>query len=132
LSQSLRSLSDTAAEAVFRPIARGDRKLWEPLWLGYQEFYERTASNELTEFAWKCLTATHEIGGFLALTPDGEALGLVHFFHHPSTGHRGGNCYLQDLFVIPTARGRRISRRLIAAVVEAAKGERSRGGLLAN
>jgi GNAT superfamily N-acetyltransferase len=57
----------------------------------------------------------------LALNENGEAIGLAHFFYHPSTSTSGGNCYLQDLFVIPAARGQRVGRRLIAAVAQAAK-----------
>jgi GNAT superfamily N-acetyltransferase len=61
------------------------------------------------------------VEGLLALDDKGEVLGLVQFFYHPSTNTIGGNCYLQDLFVTPAARGRRVGRRLIAAVVQAAK-----------
>ena len=36
----------------------------------------------------------------------------------------GGNCYVQDLFVAPTARKRGVGRQLIAAVVAAARERR--------
>jgi GNAT superfamily N-acetyltransferase len=64
---------------------------------------------------------THEVYGLVAVDDRGEALGLVQFLYHPSTNSIGGNCYLQDLFVASSARGRRVGRRLIAAVVQAAK-----------
>jgi GNAT superfamily N-acetyltransferase len=104
-----------------RRIAAADRTLWEPLWAGYHTFYDRTVSQEVTEFAWKRLATTGEIEGLLALSERGDALGLVHFFYHPSTSTLGGNCYSQDLFVVPASRGLRVGRRLIAAVVDAAK-----------
>jgi GNAT superfamily N-acetyltransferase len=108
------------AELVIRPIARGDRELWEPLWNGYLDFYQTTIPQEATELTWKRLTTTHEVEGLLAFSEERQALGLVHFFCHPSTFNIGSSCYLEDLFVIPAARGRRVGRRLIAAVVEAA------------
>jgi GNAT superfamily N-acetyltransferase len=111
-------------ELEIRAIKSADRNLWEPLWLGYLSFYEKTLPQEVTETTWKRLTAGRDIQGFLALRP-GEALGLVHFLLHPSTSNVGGNCYLQDLFVLPTARGKRVGRRLIAAVAQEARQKRA-------
>jgi GNAT superfamily N-acetyltransferase len=81
----------------------------------------RTIPQKTTEFTWKRLTTTREVEGLLALDDKGEALGLVQFFYHPSTSTIGGICYIQDLFVTPSARGRLVRRRLIAVVVLAAK-----------
>lgn len=105
------------SELIIRPIGINDREAWEPLWKGYLEFYEKIIPQETTEFTWKRLTTTRELEGLLALDDKGEAVGLVQFFYHPSTNSIGGNCYLQDLFVTPSARGQRVGRRLIAAVV---------------
>jgi len=104
------------SELVIRPISTGDRERWEPLWNGYLDFYEKTIPQEATKLTWQRLTTNGEIEGLLAVDEHGEALGLVHFLYHPSTSSVGGNCYLQDLFVIPSARGRRVGRRLIEAV----------------
>ena len=117
----IRSQPDSLTELEIRAITNADRKLWEPLWQGYLEFYEKTLAQEITEFTWKRLTTTHEIEGLLAFNPKGEAIGLVQFLYHASTANMGGNCYLQDLFVAPAARGRRVGRRLIAALVQAAR-----------
>jgi len=108
-------------DVVIRPIGVNDRESWEPLWKGYLDFYEKTVPQDTTEFTWKRLATTRELEGLLALDDKGAAVGLVQFFYHPSTNSIGGNCYLQDLFVTPSARGRRVGRRLIAAVVLAAK-----------
>jgi hypothetical protein len=37
-------------ELVIRAIADSDRELWEPLWKGYLDFYEKTIPQETTEF----------------------------------------------------------------------------------
>jgi GNAT superfamily N-acetyltransferase len=109
------------SELVIRPIGVNDRGDWEPLWKSYLDFYQETIPQDATEFTWKRLTTTHEVEGLLALDQNAAALGLAHFLYHPSTSTVGGNCYLQDLFVIPSARGQRVGRRLISAVVQAAK-----------
>lgn len=109
------------SDSVIRTINPADRAAWEPLWAGYLAFYERTLPRDITELTWKRLTSGDGIYGFLALDGSGAALGLVHFVFHPTTWSVGGNCYLEDLFVAPAARGQRIGRRLIAAVADAAK-----------
>jgi GNAT superfamily N-acetyltransferase len=102
-------------------MVAADRARWEPLWVGYHTFYDRTMRPEVTDFAWQRLTTSGELEGLLAIGDAGRALGLAHFFFHPSTSSLGGNCYLQDLFVVPESRGLRVGRRLIAALTEAAK-----------
>ena len=117
----VRHTRSPSSKLIIRAITSAHYKLWEPLWVGYLEFYEKTLSQEVTDFTWKRLSTTREIEGFLALNPEGDALGLVQFLYHSSSSNMGGNCYLQDLFVIPAARGQRVGRRLIAAVAQAAR-----------
>lgn len=47
---------------------------------------------------------------------DGEAVGLVHWIYHRSCWTTGDYCYLQDLFVQPSARGAGVARALIEYV----------------
>ncbi len=109
-------------ERLIRAIGAEDRAAWSPLWAGYQAFYERTVSAEVTESTWARLTQTGDVCGFLAINADGgEAVGFVHYLFHPATSTLGSNCYLPDLFVAPAARGQRIGRQLIARVAETAK-----------
>lgn len=104
------------------PIRESHRRTWEPLWLGYHEFYQRKVPAPLTEYTWHRLVAADEIRGLLASDEHGEGLGIAHFLFHPSTSSMGGNCYFQDLFVKPDARGLGIGHRLITAVADAARG----------
>lgn len=105
------------SDIVIRPVADSERQQWEPLWLGYLAFYEKSVPAAVTDFTWQRVVEGREIEALIAW--EGErALGLVQYLLHPSTWNMGGNVYLQDLFVVPEARGKRIGRRLIAAVTE--------------
>jgi len=109
------------SDIVIRPIAASERKQWEPLWLGYLAFYEKSVPAQVTDFTWERLIDPKDsIEGLMAWEGE-KALGLVQYLLHASTWNMGGNVYLQDLFVVPDARGKRIGRRLIAAVTEASK-----------
>ena len=108
------------SDIVIRPVAASERAQWEPLWLGYLAFYEKSVPASVTDFTWQRVVEGREIEALIAW--DGtRALGLVQYLLHASTWNMGGNVYLQDLFVVPEARGKRIGRRLIAAVTAASK-----------
>jgi len=111
--------SDSSSLTVGWLLA-ADRGRWEILWQGYNEFYERTVSRELTARAWDVFqadTGMHALGGRL----DDELVGIVHFLTHASTS-TDDVCYLQDLFTSPEARGRGVGHALIAAVTDWARG----------
>jgi GNAT superfamily N-acetyltransferase len=104
-----------------RPIDAGDRAAWNPLWAGYLSFYETTIPPEVTELTWARLATSGGISGLLAMDIDGKAIGFAHFIFHPTTWSASDTCYLEDLFVVPAARGKRVGRQLIAAVADAAR-----------
>jgi GNAT superfamily N-acetyltransferase len=113
--------TETSQNFIIRSVAASDRQLWEPLWKGYLDFYDKRISNETIELTWRRVSESGQIRGFLALNHTGEALGLIHYFFHPSTSSMGGNCYIQDLFVLPSSRKQGLGRQLITRVVESAK-----------
>jgi GNAT superfamily N-acetyltransferase len=49
----------------------------------------------------------------MRLAEEGALLGFAIHQHHPSTWVMGDDCYLEDLFVAPAARGRGVGRALI-------------------
>lgn len=106
------------SDIVIRPVAASERKQWEPLWRGYLAFYEKSVPEAVTDFTWQRLIDPKDAIEGLIAWEGATALGLVQYLLHPSTWNMGGNVYLQDLFVVPEARGKRIGRRLIAAVTE--------------
>jgi GNAT superfamily N-acetyltransferase len=111
---------------TIRAIEEKDKNQWLNLWAGYLEFYKSTISTEQTELTWKRLINNElKMFGFVAETEDG-VVGFTHCLFRPSTWTETDYCYLEDLFVDPTIRGKGVGRALMEKVVEFAKQKESK------
>ena len=109
------------SELLVRPLRPDERGAWEPLWQAYLTFYESSVTPETTDILWMRLHDDAEpmyvFGAFL----DERLVGIVQYLFHRSCWTIGDYCYLQDLYVSKTARGRGVGRALIEAVEHAAR-----------
>ncbi len=103
-----------------RSLKRQDRAAWEPLWLGYQRFYnvDLTAVTELT--FTRFFDGIEPVHALVA-EHNGALLGFTHYLFHRSTWLSGPMCYLQDLYTADSARGKGVARALIEAVYQSAE-----------
>jgi len=110
-------------EMIVRPLSAADREQWEPLWAGYNLFYERPdLPREITDTSWARFLDPEEPMFAAVAEVDGLIVGLVHYLYHRNTAMIDDVCYLQDLFTAPEARGLGVGRALIEYVyAEAAK-----------
>jgi GNAT superfamily N-acetyltransferase len=108
---------------IVRPLRTQDREQWQPLWDGYNLFYERpNFPAEITDITWNRFFNPGEPVFAAVAEVDGKVIGLVHYLYHRSTTTIEDVCYLQDLFTAPEARGLGVGRALIEHVYdEAAK-----------
>lgn len=103
-----------------RPVRPGDRAQWERLWAGYLRFYRHHLAAAVTDAVFGRLVDERVQPYGLVAERSGTLLGLAHYLFHPTTWSLQDNCYLEDLFVDPAARGGGVGRALIQAVYAAA------------
>lgn len=110
------------------PVERDDYSAWLPYWLSYQQFYGVQLPEETTFATWARFFAADE-QVYCAVAKEGQTLlGFVHYVFHRSTWSVNDFCYLEDLFVAPTSRGKHIGKNLIEYVQQQAR-ERQCGRL---
>ncbi|QCK88021.1 GNAT family N-acetyltransferase [Phreatobacter aquaticus] len=108
--------------ANVRLLTPADRAEWEPLWRGYQAFYETSIPAATTDVTWQRFHDPAEPMVAFGAFDKGRMVGIVHAIRHRSCWTVDDYCYLQDLFVDPATRGTGAGRALIEAVYGWAKG----------
>jgi GNAT superfamily N-acetyltransferase len=101
------------------PLREDDRAIWQRLARGYNDFYETVWPEEVYDRVWRRLLAARDVHG-LGARLEGRLVGIAHYLLHANVW-RDDVCYLQDLFVDDTVRGRGVARALIDAVADAAR-----------
>jgi GNAT superfamily N-acetyltransferase len=98
-------------------LAERHRAGWERLFRGYLAFYETAMPEAEIEALWRRLhDPATGMAGLVAEAADGRALGIANYVVYPNSFASAPDCYLEDLFVDPDARGQGIGRRLIEAL----------------
>ncbi len=102
---------------IVRPLVTSDLEQWRRLWTAYLEFYETRLPETVYATTWARLFAAGEFEprGWLALH-ERKPVGLVHAIMHRTCWAEANNCYLQDLYADPEARGMGVGRALIEEV----------------
>lgn len=94
---------------------------WRRLWEGYVAFYEAEVSEEVTAGTWtRLLDPDSGMLGRLAEL-NGEIVGFTVSVLHPGSWTLKPTCYLEDLFVDPSARGQGIGAALISDLLDLAR-----------
>ena len=104
-----------------RPLAKADYNEWRSLWVSYLEFYETSLKTDVIDETFsRFIDYDQTRQNALVAEIKGELVGLVHYVFHLDTWAIQEICYLQDLFVIPQNRGKKIGQLLIEGVYEQA------------
>ena len=101
-----------------RRLEARDRDAWRRLFLAYIDFYQASVPDAVIELTWQRLMPGGEgaLIGLVAVDDADAPFGLAHILMHRSTWSPTWYCYLEDLFVDPSHRGKGAGRALIEAV----------------
>lgn len=104
-----------------RPLEPSDRAQWGTLFEAYLRFYETVLPQEQYELTFnRLLDPAEPMHGFAAFE-DGKMVGIVHAIFHRSTWLPESTCYLQDLYVHMSQRGKGTGEMLIDVVADLAR-----------
>lgn len=86
---------------------------WRGLWAQYLGYYKVDLAPEVTDHTWGRLIDPQSPMNARIATLNGVVVGFAIHHHHCSSWVIGDDCYLEDLFVSPSARNQGVARALI-------------------
>ena len=101
---------------MIRAVEESDLEAWRELWAGYLRFYRASVPGEVTLATFRRLVSGNDGMVGLVAEDGGRLVALANLVFHPSTWSPTVYCYLEDMFVAPTARGSSVALDLISAV----------------
>ncbi len=106
---------------MIRDLVQFDRQNWEKLYIGYAEFYKVTMNNEILDTVWSWLHDKKHVVNGLSYEMEDKIVGIAHYrtMPRPLKGKYIG--FLDDLFVDPNFRRKKIGEKLIIALKDMAK-----------
>ncbi|MEO6300964.1 MAG: GNAT family N-acetyltransferase [Paracoccaceae bacterium] len=106
---------------MIRDATPADEAGWRILWHGFLDFYETDLDPNITSHTWTRLMDPASPMKMRVAEPDGALVAFAIRQHHPSTWVMGDDCYLEDLFVDPAARGQGLGRAMIQDLIDLAR-----------
>jgi len=101
--------------------SKSDKDQWQKLYRAYAEFYKMPMDQETLDTVWSWIhDENNAFYCLLANDENNQALGLMHFRAMPSPLRGAEVGFLDDLFVVPEARGGEVVNALYAALDKAA------------
>jgi GNAT superfamily N-acetyltransferase len=106
---------------MIRNIQLKDKAEWEKLYRGYADFYKVEMNDKILQTLWNWLhDKNHEVDG-IVYEVDDKIVAFAHYRRMPSP-LRGQNIgFLDDIFVEPEYRGKKIGEKLINRIKEISK-----------
>jgi GNAT superfamily N-acetyltransferase len=111
------------AVPTIRSALPADEAAWRRLWRGYCDFYGARIGDAVTDRTWKRILDPDSAVTCVVAEVDGQVYGFANCVVHENTWETQPVCYLEDLFVLPSARKRGIGRALIEWLRNAMRAE---------
>jgi GNAT superfamily N-acetyltransferase len=109
--------------ALIRAALPSDEPVWRDMWRGYCDFYSAQVSPEVTQRTWKRILDPDSAIMCIVAEVEGRVCGFAHCVVHENTWESQPVCYLEDLYVDPSARGQGVGAALIEWLRNAMRAE---------
>ncbi|MDB5856355.1 MAG: acetyltransferase-like protein [Ramlibacter sp.] len=113
----------TTTPCIIRAALPSDEPAWRQLWRGYCDFYEAPVPDEVTNRTWKRILDPDAQVMCLVAEVEGKVYGFANCVVHENTWETQAVCYLEDLYVTPSGRGRGIGGSLLEWLRNAMRAE---------
>ena len=99
---------------MIRPLSKNDFNVWSNIYKSYAEFYKLPMNKETLETLWSWIHDDKHVVQGICFEIDKRIVGIAHYrtMPRPIKGQYIG--FLDDLFVEPDFRGKKIAQKLIA------------------
>ena len=111
------------SQTLIRHALPADEAAWRKLWQGYCDFYSLTLSDAVTSRTWRRILDPDSGVLCIVAEVDGQVYGFANCVIHENTWELQPVCYLEDLYVLPSARCRGIGKALIEWLRNAMRAE---------
>ena len=106
---------------MIRNIEIKDKEQWKKLYHGYADFYQVTISEQILETIWDWLHDTNHDLNALVYEIDNTIVALAHYRRMPSPLRGKYIGFLDDLYVEPQFRGKKIGEKIIKKLNDISK-----------
>lgn len=108
---------------TIRAAIPADEAVWRTLWAGYCDHSGVKLAAQVTDRTWKRILDPDSAVMCMVAEVDGQVYGFANCVVHEGTWETQALCYLEDLFVLPSARGHGLGRALIEWLRNAMRAE---------
>jgi len=113
----------TTTPCIIRAALPSDEAAWRKLWRGYCDFYEARVPDEVSNRTWKRILDPDAGVMCLVAEVEGNVVGFANCVVHENTWETQAVCYLEDLYVAPSARGGGVGSSLLEWLRNAMRAE---------
>ncbi len=103
---------------AIRDAAATDEGAWRRLWRGYVTFYDADVPAAVTDATWRRVLESDTALACRLAEVDGSIVGFSICVLHAGTWTVAPVCYLEDLFVDPTARRHGVGAALLTDLID--------------
>ncbi len=111
------------AAPLIRSALPSDEAVWRELWRGYCDFYETRLPDAVTRRTWQRILDPDSAVMCMLAEVEGQVYGFATCVVHENTWETQPVCYLEDLYVTPSARSRGVGRAMIDWLCNAMRAE---------